>query len=156
MTTSIPFPKKRMTAVFLAVAALFGLSTAGSFLMLRPRDRRIFFFPSGNGALYAEARSLTRKAGDAAFSQYVEEILLGPESSRCLPLFSPGTRVISCFARGKTLYIDLSREALFAEKGACPVKEGAELLKKNIAENFRDLTEVRLYINGEAAYEEFD
>jgi hypothetical protein len=147
--------RRSIAAVFCGAGLLFAAS-ASLYFLGKPGVRRVFFFPSRTGGLYTETRSLARQTGGAAVVRYVEELLLGPTGTHAVPLFSPGARVVSCFLRDKTLYIDLSGEALFAEKDACPVKEGAALLKKNCLRNFRAVSEVKLYINGTGAYEDFE
>ncbi|MDR1785081.1 MAG: GerMN domain-containing protein [Spirochaetaceae bacterium] len=145
--------QKRAAVIILGLWLLFALSSA-AFLLFPRSVRRVFFFPAPGGGLYAETRSLANPEGDSGIGRYVDELLLGPAGSRCVPLFAPGTRAVSCFRRGRTLYLDLSGEALFAGNTVSPLKEGVAGLKKNILRNFRGLSEVNVYIDGRAAYEE--
>ncbi|GMO49610.1 MAG: hypothetical protein Pg6C_12390 [Treponemataceae bacterium] len=147
--------------VFIALLA----ATSAFSLLTQDEARGIFYFPGPGGRIYTEIRWLPQ-SGDAEFSilmqrepapeRYVAELLLGPENARCKPLFNPNARALSCFESDGILYVDLSTHALYPEGAACAVKEGAELLEKNVLRNFKHIRRVSLFIGGKKAFEEFE
>jgi hypothetical protein len=143
---------KKQIFVLFTLIALFLLSSL-VYIVTNKGSRRVFFFPDSQGRLYTEVRYLAKTNADV--TQYVSELLLGPTGGRVLALFSPGTRVISCFVREKTLYLDISEHALFAVENTAAVKDGAEILTKNILRNFGFIDSVELYINNIKAYEDY-
>jgi hypothetical protein len=156
---------KKIT-LWTAIIIFVALFAASSFSYFKTEaGRRIFYFPGPGGQVCTEVRWLPQYADaePSAFTarrteleRYVAELLLGPENTHLKPLFSPQTRAISCFESDGTLYIDLSAHALFPGETACPIKEGAELLKKNVQRNFERVTGVSLFIDGKKAFEEFE
>jgi hypothetical protein len=132
------------------LAALFAVSAA---FTLRDSNyaRRIFYFQGQDGAVYTEIRRLAQNADPV--ERYVKELLLGAENTRLKALFNPATRARACFVRGNVVYLNLSEHALFPLETTSSMKEGAELLSKNVLRNFRAIERVSLFINGEKAYE---
>lgn len=66
-----------------------------------------------------ESRYLPKKRGNIAIRTYIEDLLLGPISEHCKPIFDTKTRCLLCTKRSGTLKVDLSREAwLFAQKAS--------------------------------------
>lgn len=121
-----------------------------------PGVRRIFFFQSAeNGRVYMETRYEPVRPVQGGLRLYVDELLLGPETERCLPLFSDGTRTVSCFQRHGDLYVNLSSEALNAGQGASDIKKGIELLRKNIRYNFKSIRTVDVFVDNKPVYENF-
>ena len=135
-----------------ALAALFAVSTL---CLLRGNDsvRRIFYFQGQDGAVYTEIRRLAHNDTANAVEQYVSELLLGAENTRLKALFNPATRARACFVRDNVVYLNLSEHALFPSEGTSSIKEGAELLGRNVLRNFSSIARVSLFINGEKAYE---
>jgi hypothetical protein len=135
-----------------ALAVVFAFSAA---LTLRGGNyaRRIFYFQGKDGAVYTEIRRLARRDEASAVEQYVAELLLGAENTRLKALFNPETRARACFVRDNVVYLNLSEHALFPLETTSSMKEGAELLNRNILRNFRAIERVSLFINGEKAYE---
>ena len=84
---------------------------------------------------------------------YIDEILLGSTVERTKRLFAPETRVISCFERDHVLYLNLSSDILQMGDGVIEIREGRELLKKNILRNFSKIDSVEIYIDGKSAFE---
>lgn len=151
-------PYIRAFAVVLAVLA-FVLSL--SFYM-RGHDkvRRLMYFPSYDaGGVCCEPRYLPKYVDEQlSLSAFVDELLLGPMTNRYGRVFPRGTKAEYCFAGddgqgGKTLYVGLSRDALFAGE-LLSVREEVDLLRLNIVKNFTYLNKIDVAIDGVSVYEE--
>ena len=139
--------------ISLIVIGLFVFSFMG-YLVSKDSHRRVFIFPSAEDGKYIiEYRNLTNKPHQGNIQLYIEEILLGSTVERTKLLFTPGTRVISCFERKHVLYLNLSNDLLSMGDGVVDIREGIELLKKNIKENFSEIDSVEIFIDGKSAFE---
>lgn len=139
--------------ISLIVIGLFIFSYMG-YLVSKDSHRRVFIFPSAEDGKYIiEYRNLTNKPHQGNIQLYIEEILLGSTVERTKLLFTPGTRVISCFERKHVLYLNLSNDLLSMGDGVVDIREGTELLKKNIKENFSEIDSVEIFIDGKSAFE---
>ena len=139
--------------ISLAVIGLFVFSFMG-YLISKDSHRRVFIFPSAEDGKYIiEYRHLTNKHHQGDIQLYIEEILLGSTVERTKLLFTPGTKVISCFERKHVLYLNLSNDLLSMGDGVVEIREGTELLKKNIKENFSEIDSVEIFIDGKSAFE---
>ena len=139
--------------ISLAVIGLFVFSFMG-YLISKDSHRRVFIFPSAEDGKYIiEYRNLTNKPHQGDIQLYIEEILLGSTVERTKLLFTPGTKVISCFERKHVLYLNLSNDLLSMGDGVVEIREGTELLKKNIKENFSEIDSVEIFIEGKSAFE---
>ena len=85
---------------------------------------------------------------------YVNEILLGAQTERTERLFSKDTKLLSCFLRDKTLYVNLSKGILNSDSKNISIKESVELFKKNILDNFSSISDVEVFVEGNLAYAE--
>jgi hypothetical protein len=112
------------------------------------------FESSENGKVRMEWRYLPLNPVQGRLHMYVDELLLGPETSRFRPLFSPGTRAESCFKRGSTLYVDLSDTLLTESGGASEIRKGIGLFRRNILHNFENIHTVEVFVGGRLAYED--
>ena len=141
------------TIIFSLIILVFIISSF-TFLIKRKGTRYTFVFPSANNGKYIiEARRLTKQKNKDNVNIYADEILLGSTLERTKLLFTSGTKLISCFQRGKVLYLNLSAKSLQMGEGVIELKEGVELLKKNIKRNFKDIDIVEVFINGKLAFE---
>ena len=139
--------------ISLVIIGLFVFSFMG-YLVSKDSHRRVFIFPSADDGKYIiEYRNLSKKPHQGDIQLYIEEILLGSTVERTKLLFTPGTRVISCFERKHVLYLNLSNDLLFMGDGVVEIREGTELLKKNIMKNFSEIDSVEIYIEGKSAFE---
>ena len=139
--------------ISLIVIGLFVFSYMG-YLVSKDSHRSVFIFPSAEDGKYIiEYRNLTNKPHQGNIQLYIEEILLGSTVERTKLLFTPGTRVISCFERKHVLYLNLSNDLLSMGDGVVDIREGTELLKKNIKENFSEIDSVEIFIDGKSAFE---
>ena len=139
--------------ISLVIIGLFVFSFMG-YLVSKDSHRRGFIFPSADDGKYIiEYRNLSKKPHQGDIQLYIEEILLGSTVERTKLLFTPGTRVISCFERKHVLYLNLSNDLLFMGDGVVEIREGTELLIKNIKENFSEIDSVEIFIDGKSAFE---
>lgn len=117
-------------------------------------SRRIFLFEQQNKEnLTAEIRYLKKTAAKDDIKNYVDELLLGPITPQCRPLFPYGTHVKSLFLRDGVLYVNLSEEAIQLKEGkASEPLVATEIFKKNIFTNFRNVDIIKLYIVGNEVY----
>ena len=116
--------------------------------------RRTFIFPSADSGEYVlEYRNLSKKPVQGEIQLFVDELLLGSTIERTKLLFKPGTKVISCFQRGNTLYLNLSKDLLELGEGVIDIKNGMDLLTENIIKNFSKIDSVQIYVNGKSAFE---
>ncbi|MCR5045903.1 MAG: hypothetical protein K6A42_04945 [Treponema sp.] len=118
------------------------------FLAKNPFVRYSFRFQSvDSGRNNIEWRLLPAKKGSEKILSYVEELLLGPKTERCRPIFSPGTKVQFCFERDRVLYVSLSTALLEKTGNASEIMKGIELFKKNIRFAFPYLKEIEIFID---------
>lgn len=147
--------KLKIYLIALIVALLSFVFSLVIWLVNFPGNRRVFtFYSLDKNALIAETRFLPAKPAQGDVALFVDELLLGPITERCRPIFSPDTRTISAFAHDGVLYVNISREALAEKGGAVSVKEGCEIFSKNILRNFRKIKSVKLFIDYQAVYED--
>ena len=140
---------------------IISLFTAGLFvfsffcyIISKNTCRRTFIFPSADDGQYIiEYRNLAEKPHQGDICLYIDEILLGSTVERTRKLFAPGTRVLSCFERNHVLYLNLSQDLLQMGDGVIEIREGTELLKKNIMKNFSEIDTVEIFIDGKSAFE---
>ena len=148
--------KQKNLAVFIISLLAAGLFVFSFFCYIITKDscRRAFIFPSAeNGKYIIEYRKLAEKPHQGDIGLYIDEILLGSTVERTKLLFTPGTRVLSCFERNHILYVNLSQDLLQMGDGVIEIREGTELLKKNIMKNFSEIDSVEIFIEGKSAFE---
>ena len=148
--------KQKNLAVFITSLVISGLFVFSLFcyIVSKNSSRRIFIFPSAeNGKYIIEYRNLPEKPHQGDINLYIDEILLGSTVERTKLLFTPGTRLLSCFERNHILYVNLSGDLLQMGEGVIEIREGTELLKKNIMDNFSEIDSVEIYIEGKTAFE---
>jgi len=148
--------KQKNLAIFITSLVIAGLFVFSLFCYVVTKDtcRRTFIFPSAeNGKYIIEYRNLTEKPHQGDINLYIEEILLGSTVERTKLLFTPGTKLLSCFERNHILYVNLSKELLQMGDGVIEIREGTELLKKNIQQNFSRIDSVEIFIDGKSAFE---
>ena len=148
--------KNKNLAVFIISILIIGIFVFSFFCYIVTKNscRRTFIFPSAeNGKYIIEYRNLTEKPHQGDISLYIDEILLGSTVERTKMLFTPGTKLISCFERNHVLYVNLSQDLLQMGEGVIEIREGTELLKQNILKNFSKIDSVEIYIEGKSAFE---
>ncbi len=145
--------KKSILIPFCSISAVLIISLVISIIAFNckvPGTKRIFIFPSADsGEFVVEYRYLNKAPVQGIVNLYIDELLLGSGVERTRKLFSPNTKVISCFQRDGTLYLDLSEEILQKGTDVTDIQEGIDLLKLNVKKNFPRIREIILFVNGE-------
>ena len=156
MTATINMLKQKNLAIFITSLIIAGLFVFSLFwyVVTKNTNRRLFIFPSAEDGKYIiEYRNLAEKPHQGEINLYIDEILLGSTVERTKLLFTPGTRLLSCFERDHVLYVNLSQDLLQMGDGVIEIREGTELLKQNIMKNFSKIDSVEIYIEGKSAFE---
>lgn len=102
-----------------------------------------------NDRLYYEVRYLS----DGSVEAFIKDLMLGAMTNRYKAIFSAGTRVEFCIAKGNELYVGLSEDALRNVSGINDIKDGVALLRKNIVKNFTVFNKIHIYVAGELVSE---
>ncbi|MCR4733442.1 MAG: GerMN domain-containing protein [Treponema sp.] len=141
--------------ITLALLFLIILGLSLSLFFLKGQGKRYsFVFPSAeNGKEVIEARYLKNIENKSDVNVYIDELLLGSQLERTKKLFTRGTKVLSCFQRDKTLYLDLSPELIYEGSDVIAIQDGIDLLKKNILMNFANISDIQVFVNGNYAFE---
>jgi hypothetical protein len=150
--------KSRRRLLFLILIGLFAL---WDFRVLGFVRRTFVFYSVADWSIIVEDRMLRRgESREEDMIRYVEEFLLGPVSPDLVPLFPKETRLQSFLYRDGVAYVDLSEAALFPTPEQIAAGPGApagifgnfETLYRGIRRNFPYAREVRLFVDGNAAY----
>jgi len=136
-----------------AIVLLFVISLI-SFAVKSQGKRRTFIFPSvDTGSYVVETRYLPAKPAQGNINLFIDELLLGSGVERTKMLFTPGTKVESCFLRKDILYLNLSDDLMQMGDGVLDIEDGVELLKKNVKHNFSRVKTIQIFVNGQFAFE---
>lgn len=142
----------QLSIIFIFLITL--LFSVLSYIIGKDSVRRTFIFPSADkGEYIVEYRNLTKKPIQGDVQLFIDELLLGSTIERTKSLFSSGTKVLSCFQRDQTLYLNLSSDLLEMGEGVIEIRDGMDLLKKNIQKNFSKIHEIEIFVNGKIAFE---
>ena len=142
----------QLSIIFIFLITL--LFSVLSYIIGKDSVRRTFIFPSADkGEYIVEYRNLTKKPIQGDVQLFIDELLLGSTIERTKSLFSSGTKVLSCFQRNQTLYLNLSSDLLEMGEGVIEIRDGMDLLKKNIQKNFSKIHEIEIFVNGKIAFE---
>lgn len=141
-------------SIVLIVAFLFSLCL---FFLQKQGKRRVFIFPSAdNGKYILEYRYLPKSPVQGDINLYIDEILLGSGVERTKMLFTSGTQAESCFLRDGTLYVNLTADLLSMGSGVVNIRDGIDLLKENVMNNFHKVKKVEVFVDGKYAFESVD
>lgn len=141
------------STIILLITLIFVFSFI-SYLAGRKGVRRTFIFPSAESGKYIiEYRTLSKNPHQGDIQFFIDEILLGSTVERTKLLFTPGTKLLSCFERDEILYLNLSSDLLFMGDGVIEIKEGIDLLERNIELNFPKINKTEIFIEGKSAFE---
>lgn len=155
MQIKIDLKNKKFIKYYI-ISFLAVLIFAGSVVIFESKGfgtRKVFIFPSADEGQYVlEYRNL-KKDKKQLVNYYIDEILLGSGVERTKKLFAAGTKVQSCFLRGNTLYLDLSADLINAGNDCVNIKDGVDLLEKNVKKNFPKIKNIILFVDGKLAFE---
>ena len=141
-----------IAAVIVSLVLL--LISSGMYAKKNYGTKYVFMFPCVDEGKYVlETRYLKENPNKSQLNYFVDELVLGSGLERTKYLFTPGTKVISCFERDKTVFIDLSADIINMGHNVISIKDGVELLKENIRKNFPHIQEVRVFVDGKYAFE---
>ena len=147
---------KKYIPVFSAIiiSLVFLLISIGFYAKKNYGTKYVFIFPCVDEGKYVlETRYLKENPNKSQLNYFVDELVLGSGLERTKYLFTPGTKVISCFERDKTVFIDLSADIIYMGHNVVQIKDGIELLKQNIIKNFTNIEQVQVFVDGKYAFE---
>lgn len=114
-----------------------------------PGVRKTFAFPAITGnETYIESRYLPTDPQQGLLKYYVEELVLGPLNELSQPIFTRGTKLVSCFERDSVLYVELSDDLLHVDSGSYDFEKSFSIFRTNIKRNFSDIKSVEIYVDG--------
>jgi hypothetical protein len=153
MKIETPKLKRTSYAILLVILASLIISLVIWFIRF-PGIRRSFIYQSSDSEKYRiEYRYLPAKTVQGPIQNYIDELLLGPISEHCSPIFEKGTKVLSCFKKDNTLYINLSDDLLKADTQTTDYRKQIELFEKNVFRNFGSINKIELFIDGKTAFD---
>jgi len=148
------FSKENLYKIILSSIILIVFMFSFISFLAKNTKRRTFIFPSAeNGVYVMEYRNLSKKASQGDIQLYIDELLLGSQVERTKYIFTPGTKVLSCFVRDKTLYLNLSEDLINVDRSVIDIKTGVQLLDKNIKKNFPKIENIQFFVDGKIAFE---
>lgn len=152
------FTKSNIISISICSILLLAFMISGIvFLVNRQGVRRSFVFASVESGEYnVENRYIPHNPNKDDVTYYVEEILLGPQTERTKMMFTSGTKVLSCINKDGTLYVNLSADLLQMGNSVMEIRDGMELLKTNILRNFKEISKVEIFVDGNYAFENLD
>lgn len=150
--------KKTSLVKIIVFSCLFlaALIVSLAFILNRKADNRfVFLFESlDDSELHIETRYVNTVPDESDVNCFINELLLGPMTNRYRPLFAKGTLLQSCFVRDGVLYVDLTDEALLKSGSSSETERACALLKENVQRNFRQISDIKVFISGIEAYKE--
>lgn len=153
MTEKLPELKRTSWIILLTCVVLFLLSL---FFWIKnfPGIRRCFIFKSSDSDIMRiENRFEPMFPISGKIQNYIDELLVGPVSEHCTPVFSKGTTLKDCFVRGSKLYVNLSSDLLKTDAYNTDFKAQINVFKLNIMANFRYIKEIEVFIDGKVPFE---
>ncbi len=151
--------KREATSVItISLSLLLGAFLISLVLFLlfgQERVRRTLFFPDLlSEEVHAEERIVTRRdTTRAAVQLLLEEVILGPagiNSSRVVP---KRTAIDGLFIDERTVYIDLSPQAIADSPDVrVPFENALDILERNVLFNFRSMQDVVITVDGQVPY----
>ncbi|MBQ1627565.1 MAG: GerMN domain-containing protein [Treponema sp.] len=153
MTERLPELKKTSWMILFAGTLIFAISLF-FWIIDFPGVRRTFIFKSSDSEiLRVENRFEPIFPVQGKIRNYIDELLVGPLSEHCCSVFAKGTKVLSCFQRDQTLFVNLSPELLASDAENTDFKAQIELFKMNVMHNFPEIKKIELFIDGKVPFE---
>lgn len=152
----IAVPKlEKSSYIILAFIFLFFFVSLMVWVAKFPGIRRTFIFHASDSDKYRiETRYVPINTAQSKYQYYIDELLLGPVSEHCSPIFCKGTRVISCFVKDSVLYVNLTDDIFRADAFTADFRSDIDLFKMNVLNNFSNIKQIELFIEGVRPYEE--
>jgi len=117
----------------------------------------VYFDENKKEKTMTEKRYLHKNPSQGELRLYVDELVLGSKSQRIQPIFSLGTNIEFCFVEKQDkkdiLYIGLSDNAIFNLQRNTNIQNRIKLFKENIQKNFKNISNIELFIGGKAVNE---
>lgn len=110
------------------------------------------YYVSGSNDVVFETRAVASFKDVSKVRAYVEEYLLGPTVHRARPVFPLETRVLFCFERQGSLFLNLSEDAILDLSPDVNLFENYKLLEKNVIANFPYIKKIELFIDGKSVF----
>ena len=147
--------KKYIPVYIAAVAAVIMLLFSVLLYFHKAYGKKyVFIFPCVDEGKYVlETRYLKENPNKEQIAYFADELVLGSGLERTKYLFTPGTKIISCFERNKIVYINLSADIIYMGHNVISIRDGIELLTKNIKKNFAHVEDVQVFVDGKYAFE---
>ena len=140
--------------VCFAVALILLIFSVGFYAKKSYGKKYVFKFPCvDEGKYLLETRYLKENPNKEPVAYFADELVLGSGLERTKYLFTPRTKVNSCYERNKIVYIDLSSDIIYMGHNVISIKEGIDLLKDNIKNNFPHIEDVQVFVDGKYAFE---
>ena len=150
----IDFKKYIPFYIALTVALILLAVSAGLYTKKGTGKKYVFIFPCVDEGKYVlETRYLRKNTEIDPIKYFADELVLGSGLERTKYLFTPGTKINSCFERNQIVYIDLSADIINMGHNVIPIRDGIALLEENIYKNFPDIKEVKVFTDGKYAFE---
>ncbi len=145
---------KKTSWIFVLTIVISFLISALFLFLKSPGIRMSFIYKaSDSNLLRIEHKYLPINTEDDKISNYIDELLLGPISEHCVPVFEQGTKLISCFKRNSVLYVDISEDALKASAFNTDFRQQIALFEKNVHKNFPTIKKIELFIGGKSVFD---
>ena len=145
---------KRSSWIFVFTIIISLLISVFFFFLNFPGIRKSFIYKaSDSDVLRIEHKYIPLGRESERIVTYVNELLLGPVSEHCIPVFEKGTKLLSCFKRNGILYVDISEDALKGNAVSTDFRQQIALFKKNVQRNFPTLKEIELFIEGKSLFD---
>ena len=147
--------KKYIPVYIAAVAAVIMLLLSVLLYFHKAYGKKyVFIFPCVDEGKYVlETRYLKENPNKEQIAYFADELVLGSGLERTKYLFTPGTKIISCFERTKIVYIHLSADIIYMGHNVISIRDGIDLLTKNIKKNFAHVEDVQVFVDGKYAFE---
>ena len=141
------YSKRFLIAVSAATVLLFAVSAVPFIVRTVTRQEFILTFPNRDGSeFYREIRLAPRfDSPRDRVEELVSQLIQGSMLLDPYPIFPYTTRVNQVAVTEEGVLIDLSSEAA---ETALPVETAAELVKKNVSDNFSGYGPVTVTVNG--------
>ena len=110
---------------FAAIAAVLLIAASLIYAVKGYGKRFVFIFPSVDEGKYVlETRYLKQNPNKDYINFFLDELVLGSGLERTKYLFTPGTKIISCFERNQMLYLNLSADIINMGHNVIQIKDG--------------------------------